>query len=46
MVDALLRPFYDPKFQTVGEFMTFFAHIWEEPRMICNDEGLRILTRV
>ncbi|KAN0140572.1 Protein kinase-like domain containing protein [Lactarius tabidus] len=29
MVHALLRPFYDPKFQTIGEFVTFFAQICE-----------------
>ena len=29
MVHALLRPFYDPKFQTFGEFVTFFAQICE-----------------
>ncbi|KAH8989697.1 hypothetical protein EDB92DRAFT_836759 [Lactarius akahatsu] len=28
MVHALLRSFYDPKFQTFGEFVTFVAQIW------------------
>jgi len=29
MVHSLLRPFYDPHFQTYGEFVTFFAQICE-----------------
>ena len=35
MVHALLRPFYDPKFQTFGEFVTFFAQICEVSRVSC-----------
>jgi len=29
MVHSYLRPFYDPRFQTYGEFVTFFAQICE-----------------
>ena len=29
IVQPLLRPFYDPKLQTYGEFVTFFAQICE-----------------
>lgn len=29
MVHPLLRPFYDPPFQTYGEFVTFFAQLCE-----------------
>jgi hypothetical protein len=29
LVHPLLRPFYDPKLQTYGEFVTFFAQICE-----------------
>ena len=36
LVNALLRPLYDPKFQKVG----FFCSICEdEPSIICDDEG-------
>ena len=29
IVNPLLRPFYSPRFQTFGEFVTFFAQICE-----------------
>jgi len=29
IVHPLLRPFYDPRLQTYGEFVTFFAQICE-----------------
>jgi hypothetical protein len=29
IVNSLLRPFYDPQFQTFGEFVTFFAQVCE-----------------
>ena len=36
MVHPLLRPFYDPPFQTYGEFVTFFAQICEVSS-VCSD---------
>ena len=36
MVHPLLRPFHDPKFQTFGEFVTFFAQICEVNRVWCR----------
>lgn len=36
LVQPLLRPFYDPKLQTYGEFVTFFAQICEVSFM-CSD---------
>ncbi len=35
MVHSLLRSFYDPKFQTFGEFVTFFAQICEVSCVSC-----------
>ena len=36
LVHPLLRPYYDPKLQTYGEFVTFFAQICEVSSM-CSD---------
>lgn len=33
MVHSLLRPFYDPRFQTYGEFAAFFSQICEVRRV-------------
>ncbi len=34
IVHPLLRPYDDPRFQTYGEFITFFSHICEvSPRV-------------
>ena len=36
LVQPLLRPFYDPKLQTYGEFVAFFTQICEVSFM-CSD---------
>ena len=37
IVHPMLRPFYDPKIQTYGEFVTFFAQICEVSFMYSRD---------
>ena len=37
VVHPMLRPFYDPKIQTYGEFVTFFAQICEVS-FICSHD--------
>ena len=41
LVHPLLRPFYDPKLQTYGEFVTFFSQICEVSSM-CSDGAISV----